>query len=131
MSEFIKIGHGCRQGDPISAYLFIMAVEVLNILITYNDRIVGIKYNNTEFKLSQYADDTTLILDGSQQSLQNALNILEIFGTYSGLKVNTDKTKIIWIGKKKHSNDKLINQRFDWNTTEFNMLGLKFSVDLQ
>ena len=131
MSEFIKIGRGCRQGDPISAYLFIMAAEVLNMLITYNDKIVGIKFNNTEFKLSQYADDTTLILDGSQQSLQNALNILEIFGTYSGLKVNTDKTKIIWIGKKKHSNDKLISQRFDWNTTEFNMLGLKFSVDLQ
>ena len=131
MSEFIKIGRGCRQGDLISAYLFIMAAEVLNMLITYNDKIVGIKFNNTEFKLSQYADDTTLILDGSQQSLQNALNILEIFGTYSGLKVNTDKTKIIWIGKKKHSKDKLISQRFDWNTTEFNMLGLKFSVDLQ
>ena len=70
-----SIGRGCKQGDPISAYLFIMAAEVLNILITYNDKIVGIKLNNTEFKLSQYADDTTLILDGSQQSLQNALNI--------------------------------------------------------
>ena len=40
-------------------------------------------------------------------------------------------TKLVWIGKKKHSNDKLIYQRFDWNITEFNMLGLKFSVNLQ
>ena len=80
MSKFIKIGHGCRKGDPIPAYLFIMAAEELNILITYNDNIVGIKINNTEFILSQYADDTTLIVYGSQQSLQNTLKILEIFG---------------------------------------------------
>ena len=32
-------------------------------------------------------------------------NTLEIFGSLSGLKVNTDKTKIIWPGKKKHSQD--------------------------
>ena len=87
MSEFIKIGRGCRQGDPISWYLFIMAAEVLNILITYNDKVTGITVNGFEFKLSQFADDTTLILDGSCQSIESALNILEIFGTYSAVKL--------------------------------------------
>ena len=60
-----------------------------------------------EFKLSQFADDTTVFLDGSCDSLQSALNIIEIFGSFSGLKMNKNKTKVIWIVKRKHSKDKL------------------------
>ena len=52
--------------------------------------------------MTQFADDTTLILDGTTNSLGAALNILEIFGSISGIKVNTEKTQIVWIGKKKH-----------------------------
>ena len=55
----------------------------------------------TQFKLTQFIDDTTIILDGSQPSHQAALNILEIYGNYSGLKMNKEKkTKVIWIGKR-------------------------------
>ena len=107
LSEFFNIEHGCHQGDPISAYIFIMAAQILTILIKFNKDIKGIKIGNTEFKLVQFADDTTLILNGTVESLQAALNILEIFGSFSGLKVNTDKTQIVWIGKKKHSKDKV------------------------
>ena len=41
----------------------------------------------------QFAGDTTLLLDGSQQSLQTSLNTLEIYGTMSGLKMNKEKKK--------------------------------------
>ena len=58
-----------------------MAAEVLNILITYNDKVTGITVNGFEFKLYQIADDTTSILDRSSQSIESALDILEIFGT--------------------------------------------------
>ena len=51
--------------------------------------------------------DTTLFLDGTKSSLQAALNTLETYGNYSGLKINKERTKIIWIGRKKFSNDKL------------------------
>ena len=47
--------------------------------------IRGISINGNEIKLSQYADDTTLILDGSEQSLQESLNLIDIFGDVSGL----------------------------------------------
>ena len=94
--------------------------------------IVGIKIGKTEFKMVQYADDTTIILDGSRDSLQATLNVLEIYGSLSGLRVNTEKTKIIWIGKKKHSKDKLlISAKLDWGSSEFNLLGIDFSVDLE
>ena len=45
--------------------------------------------------MSQFADESTLILSGSRQSIESALNVLEFFGTYSGLKVNTDNKKFL------------------------------------
>ena len=69
-------------------------------MVIHNRGIKGISLNNTEIKMSQYADDTTLILDGSRQSLMAALNTLETYVVISGLLVNTDKTQIVWIGKK-------------------------------
>ena len=53
---------------------------------------------DTEIKLSQYADDTTLILDGSEKSLSEALRILESFEKVSGLRLNSKKTEALWIG---------------------------------
>ena len=130
LSEKINIERGCRQGDPISPYLFLLAAKILCLLIKKIKNIVGIKIKNTEFKLTQFADDTTLFLDGTKSSLQAALNTLETYGNYSGLKMNKEKTKITWIGQKKFSKDKLeISVKLDWGDTEFTLLGLNFSVD--
>ena len=48
-------------------------------------------------------DDTSLLLDGSEQSLNKTLQELDNFYMLSGLKLNCDKTKIVWIGSKKYS----------------------------
>ena len=98
MSEFISIGRGCQQGDPISPYLFIIAAQILNLLIIKNAEIKGITIKDCELKISQFADDTTLILNGSCESMIAALNTLKFCGSISGLKINTDKTKVTWIG---------------------------------
>ena len=72
----------------------------------------------------QFADATTLIMDGSQCSLQAALNTLEIFGSLSGLKINKEKRKLIWIGKKRNSDDVLPTEPpLQRGATEFNLLG--------
>ena len=70
-------------------------------------------------------------MDGSRDSLEAALNTIEMFGSMSGLKMNTSKTKIIWIGRKRYSKDKLnVNPRLEWGITDFNMLGIEFNVEL-
>ena len=93
--------------------------------------ITGITFNNVEIKLSQYADDTTLVLDGSRRSLMAALNTLETYVAISGLLVNTDKTQIVWIGKKRHSKEKIeTGKNLIWGSSEFYLLGIQFSVSL-
>ena len=101
LSKPIAINRGCRQGDPIAAYLFILATEILKLLLDKDHNIKGINIGKHNFKVTQFADDTTLFLDGSRCSLQAALNVLETFGSFSGLKMNSEKTKVIWIGCKK------------------------------
>ena len=131
LSKPIKINRDCRQGDLISAYLFLIGAEILARLIQLNPDIVGLKIKNSEFKLTQFADDTTPILNGSQHSLQSALNTLEIYGNLSGLKMNKEKTKVIWIGQKFFSKDKLIvTTNLEWGCTNFTLLGIEFSTNL-
>ena len=69
-------------------------------MIVNNKKVRGITFNKHSFKISQFADDTSLILDGSKESLLAAMNTLEIFGNISGLKLNTQKTNLVWLGKK-------------------------------
>jgi hypothetical protein len=44
-----------------------------------------------------------LILDGSENSLREALECFESFNKVSGLKMNSSKTKAVWVGNKKYS----------------------------
>ena len=87
----------------MAPYLFIICAEILAIMIKQNKDINGIVINDKEHKISQYADDTSLTLDGSSESLFSELEIIEFFSSFSGLKINTSKTKIVWIGSKKFS----------------------------
>ena len=48
--------------------------------------------------MSQYADDTTLILDGTKESLTAALKTLDDFYEVYALKLNDKKTEAFWIG---------------------------------
>ena len=67
--------NGSRQGDPLSPYLFVICAEILATLIRRHDGIKGIKTGNVEFLISQYADDTSFILDGCLESLDNCIKI--------------------------------------------------------
>ena len=95
LSEVFNLGRGCRQGDPISPYIFILYAQILGKMIRNDQDIKGITINGNEYKLSQYADDTQLLLDGSENSLIEALPVLKLYYTISGLKINTEKTRAL------------------------------------
>ena len=55
-----------------------------------NQDIKGFCYKRIEIKLSQYADDTQILLDGSEKSVRNTVNLLNNFTKISGFKVNNN-----------------------------------------
>ena len=108
MTNYFEITRGVRQGCPLSPSLFILAVELLALKIRQNKNCEGIYLpNNQEVKISQFADDTTIITNNTD-SLKSHLQTIEWFGTVSGLKLNKKKTKAMWLGTMKHSNSNIL-----------------------
>ena len=109
MTNYFKISRGVQQGCPLNPYLFILSVELLALKLRYIPECKGISLpNSQEVKLSQFADDTTLILSDID-SLKASLHCIDIFGEISGLKLNATKTKAMWIGSKKECKNKILN----------------------
>jgi len=121
---------GVRQGCPLSPYIFIVCAEILGYKIRENKGIKGIIVCGNEINISQYADDTTVILDGSKKSLKSALFDLEIFSGISGLRLNNKKTEILWIRACAERQDKSCPEKdLKWVTDKLKALGVWFPSD--
>ena len=78
-SNFFTLERGVRQGDPLSPYLFVIAVKTLAIAIRQNSDIKGIYIREEqETKLLQYADNTTAILSDTN-SVEVLFELLDRF----------------------------------------------------
>ena len=82
-------GGGCRQGDALSPYIFLLCAGILSRQFKANPDIKGIEISGMDYLLSLFADDTTILLYGSEKTLNEALKILNKFSIASGLKLNS------------------------------------------
>ena len=126
------VERGCRQGDPISPYIFLLCGEILAHMIRQNDNIKGYPVFGKEVLMSQFADDASLLLDGSKESFEACVFTLLEYAKYSGLAMNFDKTKVVWFGCENPPNiTYLPHLPFEWNPNKFSILGVEFTTDLK
>ena len=70
-SESFKLPRGVKQGCPLSAYLFIMAIKMLAVKIRFNNNIKGLEICGLKTKVSLYADDSCFLLKPQLESLHS------------------------------------------------------------
>ena len=70
---------------------FVEAGHILSVMLRKNGRIKGIKYKiKEEFLLSQFADNTTVCLDGIDESLTECIKTLEAFTLIASIQMNNE-----------------------------------------
>ena len=79
---FFPLERGTRQGDPISAYLFILALEILFLQVRQNINIQGFMIDGHKIKISAYADDAKF-LTINVHSMELVLAICDTFQEFS------------------------------------------------
>ena len=124
---YFSIKRGVRQGDPLSPYLFLLAIEILANTIRNDNTIKGFRFGEHEIKQILYADDFTLFIK-DRSSVKRVKYIFEEFEKVSGLKVNTGKTNSVWMGKE---NEKPQEPVFGNIVNEIKILGVHYTRNVK
>nr|XP_051207333.1 uncharacterized protein LOC127323200 [Lolium perenne] len=98
--KVIKCKRGVRQGDPLSPILFVLAAELLQIVINkaWEDGDIALPIDRSyeqKYPVLQYADDTLIVFPADPDQLLKLKEILERFSNSTGLRINYHKTSMV------------------------------------
>ena len=104
LTAFIPIERGLRQGCALSMPLYVLTAELLATHIRLHPGIQGLQHPQAQPRISQYADDTTLLLT-DDNSITHAFEIFKNYEKASGAKINLQKCKGLWSGSYRTRTD--------------------------
>ncbi|KAL2226618.1 UNVERIFIED_CONTAM: hypothetical protein Sindi_2020500 [Sesamum indicum] len=97
---FFKGARGLQQGDPLSPYLFVLVMEILHMgFLQLIDQHMNFTFHwkcevSRMFQLG-FADDLILFCRADIDSIRVLKNGLDRFATWSGLRLNIEKSYLI------------------------------------
>ena len=90
MSNEFQVTIGLKQGSALSPLLFIFVMELISRKISTADAL----------RKMMYADDLVIVAE-HREELQGALEEWNEMFKKHGLKMNRDKTEVMWVGKER------------------------------
>jgi hypothetical protein len=102
-ADEFPLERGLRQGDPLSPFLFLLAAEGLNVMMSemvfaniFEGYLVG-STNSMAVSHLQFADNTLLLGVKSWANVRAMRAVLLLFEAMSGLKVNFHKSMLVGV----------------------------------
>nr|XP_006824602.1 PREDICTED: RNA-directed DNA polymerase from mobile element jockey-like [Saccoglossus kowalevskii] len=130
MTPAFQTDNGVKQGCPLSPTLFSLfindLVELLDSTAIDQPVLDGLTISSLLF-----ADDI-VITSTSKEGLQSSINHLHDYTNKLGLKVNTDKSKVIFFTKYGHRSDNIALKYGDTileKNNQFTYLGITFNTN--
>ena len=130
ISKQFSIGRGCRQGDPIASYLFILCIEILAHKLRSDPIVSSFEIGQTSHLLEIYADDMSVFLKPDPDNIRHVVGILDKFFKLSGLTISVTKSKAIWFGSNCNSSAKLCPELGLVRVKNFTLAGINFDNNL-
>ena len=119
LTGFFASKRGIRQGDPLSSFMFLIAMEAFSLSLSkavvhprfeFHPRCKQIKLSHLCF-----ADDLFLFSKGDVDSVQITLDELTKFEAFSGMQVNKQKSDVFFAGIEDSVKDTILAWRgLDW-----------------
>ena len=102
---------GLRQGDPLSPYLFILAMDALSRIFdiaTEEGHLSPLKGRQARLRLSLYADDVMIFTNPVKEDIACIMRTMKAFGEATGLNINMAKSSVATIRCADLNMDKIL-----------------------
>jgi len=110
----LELSGGLDKGTLYPPLLFNLVANVLSVLLNKavaKKHIKGVLEDLIPEGIThiQYADDTVIMLDGSENSIRNLKLILYCFEWLIGLKINFHKSEVFVFGAQQEEKERMAN----------------------
>ncbi|XP_020683117.1 uncharacterized protein LOC110100068 [Dendrobium catenatum] len=129
--RWIEACSGFHQGCPLSPYLFIMCAQLLSNALLQRGHSLGIQVASKGPRITHllYVDDVLIFSQANCKLARHMMEIIEDFCKWTGLKVNANKSQILFAEAIERARRKKLTRILGFKAVnEWKYLGIKMSL---